>query len=160
MKKLILLAAGAALALALGLLPALAAGDMPAADATALWNYISKVSPYKQWGQFPDHKGMLASNSPHGAFTQIWASASALSAKKAPLPAGSIIVKEGMGQDKKVNVLVVMYKVKGFNPEAGDWFWAMYDPDGTAKASGKVAVCISCHSVKAANNYLAAHVIK
>ncbi len=160
MKKLILLAAGAALALALGLLPALAAGDMPAADATALWNYISKVSPYKQWGQFPDHKGMLASKSPHGAFTQIWASASALSAKKAPLPAGSIIVKEGMGQDKKVSSVVVMYKVKGFNPEAGDWFWALYDPDGTAKASGKVAACISCHSVKADNDYLAAHAIK
>jgi hypothetical protein len=159
MKK--LLVSGCALAvLALGLLPALAAGDMPGADAAALWKYITQTSPYKKWGQFPDKMGVQSSKAVHGTNVQIWANQPVLTAKQVPLPDGSIIVKEGMGDDKKANVVVVMYKIKGFNPEAGDWFWAKYDLDGKVGAAGKVAPCISCHGAKAANDYVAAHTFK
>ncbi len=41
-----------------------------------------------------------------------------------------------------------MHRVKGFNPEAGDWFWAKYD------AAGKVAGCINCHQARAAENWI------
>jgi hypothetical protein len=144
----------------LGLLPALAAGDMPGADAAALWKYISQTSPYQKWGQFAELKGMRSSKAVHGTNVQIWANKPALEAKKAPLPDGSIIVKEGMGDDHKVNVVVVMYKVKGFNPEAGDWFWAKYDPDGKVGAGGKIQACISCHGGKTQNDYVLAHPFK
>ena len=160
MKKLSLLAGCALLALTLGLLPALAASPMPAADAAALWDYISKTSPYQKWGQYGDFKGMQASKAVHGSNVQVWANGPALEAKKAPLPEGSIIVKEGMGDDHKVNVVVVIYKVKGYNPQAGDWFWAKYEPSGKVGASGKVQGCISCHGGKASNDYVLAHIYK
>jgi LPXTG-motif cell wall-anchored protein len=38
-----------------------------------------------------------------------------------------------------------MYKVEGYNPEGGDWFWAKYQPDGSVDAAGKVASCAGCH---------------
>ncbi len=145
-----LLAAGAASA----------AGKMPGADAAELWNYITKTSPYQKWGHWSDWKGVQPSKSPHGAFTAIYANKQALKAKKTPLPVGALVVKEGYTQDKKLDGLVVMYKVKGFNPEAGDWFWAFYSPDGQVKASGKPEPCIKCHQTAAANDYLAAHKFK
>ena len=48
-----------ALILAFGALsaaPALA--EMPGADPAALWNYITKMSTYKDWGQWPDYQGV------------------------------------------------------------------------------------------------------
>lgn len=42
------------------------AEDMPGPDGDALWNYISKVSPYAKWSFWPDHKGMQDGRAPHG----------------------------------------------------------------------------------------------
>lgn len=113
MKKLSVLALGAILALTLGLMPVLAAGDMPAADAQAVWDYITKTSPYQKWGQFSELKGIQPSKAVHGTKVQILANTPALGAKAVPLPEGSTIVKEGMGDDQKVTMVLVMYKVKG-----------------------------------------------
>jgi hypothetical protein len=38
----------------------------------------------------------------------------------AALPAPAIVVKENYKSDKKLAAITVMYKVLGFNPEAGD----------------------------------------
>jgi hypothetical protein len=38
-----------------------------------------------------------------------------------------------------------MYKVKDYNPDAGDWFWAKYGPTGEVMAAGKIDSCINCH---------------
>lgn len=55
------------------------------------------------------------------------------------LPYKSILVKENYGKDKeKLMAVTPMYKSEGFNPDAGDWFWAKYGNDGNAMASGKV----------------------
>jgi hypothetical protein len=56
--------------------------------------------------------------------------------------------------DKKLVAITVMYKVKGYNPEAGDWFWAKYGPDGKIAAEGKVNSCIECHGAKKANDFI------
>ncbi len=53
-----------------------------------------------------------------------------------------------------------MYKVKGFNPEAGDWFWAKYTPDGQVQAAGKAEMCIKCHGAKKENDYFMTGPIK
>ena len=51
-----------------------------------------------------------------------------------------------------------MYKVAGYNPEASNWFWAKYSPKGEiamgGKAAGKVPMCIECHGMKKANDYI------
>ena len=58
--------------------------------------------------------------------------------------------------------ITAMYRSKGYNPEAGDWYWIKYNPDGTvAKAppemrsmplAGKPMGCIKCHGEGAAGN--------
>jgi hypothetical protein len=39
----------------------------------------------------------------------------------------------------------VIYKVEGYNPQEGDWFWGMSAPDGRVLEAGKVKTCIKCH---------------
>lgn len=68
------------------------------------------------------------------------------------MPDGAIIVKENYGPDQQKLVAVTpMYKVEGYNPDAGNWFWAKYAPDGSVQAAGKVDSCIECH--KTADDY-------
>ena len=47
-----------------------------------------------------------------------------------------------------------MRKVEGFNPEAGDWFWAEYAPNGEVRTEGKAEACIGCHGRQAENDYI------
>jgi hypothetical protein len=57
--------------------------------------------------------------------------------------------------DKNLQGCTVMYKINGYNPEAGDWFWVQYSaPNGYVVASGKVEACISCHSTRKDNDYV------
>ncbi|HSQ79352.1 MAG TPA: cytochrome P460 family protein [Candidatus Bathyarchaeia archaeon] len=135
------------------------AAQMPKADATDLYNYITKVSPYQKWALWPGHEAMHPGQSPHGAFLKIYVNKPAHEAivkKMKVMPDGAIIVKENYAEDKKTLVaLTPMYKVKGFDPEAGDWFWAEYGPKGEMMASGKVQACIDCHAKVKATDYLA-----
>jgi hypothetical protein len=47
-----------------------------------------------------------------------------------------------------------MYKFKGYNPEAGDWFWGKYGPDGKVMVAGKVNGCIECHEDVKDNDWI------
>ena len=47
-----------------------------------------------------------------------------------------------------------MYKVAGFDPAGGDWFWVKYAPDGMVLAEGKPKECVSCHGQKKDNDWL------
>ncbi len=47
-----------------------------------------------------------------------------------------------------------MYKVKGYNPEGGDCFWAQYKPDGTLEKSGKVKGFIDCPRAQQERDWL------
>ena len=53
-----------------------------------------------------------------------------------------------------------MYKIKDYNPSAGDWYWVKYSLTGKAGPYGKVQGCIGCHAVKADNDYITIHDIK
>lgn len=48
-----------------------------------------------------------------------------------------------------------MYKSSGYNPDAGDWFWSKYGPEGEAMDAGKVEGCISCHESMGGGDYVA-----
>ncbi|MBU4275429.1 MAG: cytochrome P460 family protein [Proteobacteria bacterium] len=156
MKLLLLTFLGINLALA----PALAAvgdGPMPPPQAPALWDYITKTSPYTKWGQWPDYSGVRRSRSPHGPYNQVYVNQAALNSTKAPLNYGAIQVKATQTKDGKPKDVVVMYKAKGYSPETGDWFWAMYTPQGRPLAAGKLAECIRCHSAMSENDYVLVH---
>ncbi|MGC2063479.1 MAG: cytochrome P460 family protein [Thermodesulfovibrionales bacterium] len=128
----------------------------PGPDAVKLNEYIIKYDPYRAWQLWPDKGRLYKGTEPHGALlTTFVNNAAYFSAKKKKgMDDGSIIVKENYTADKKFVALSVMYKIKGYNPAGGDWFWAKYAPDGTVEASGKVKACIDCHSKRSDNDFV------
>ena len=124
-------------------------GDFPSDEELAddLW---AEIGEYQSWSQVTDWEGVVPSESVHGASVQIWLNESAFTAlsNSEAIPDGGIIVKDGYndldGTDHKA--ITAMKKIDGYNSEAGDWFWAGYDIDGTVNTSGKADFCISCHA--------------
>lgn len=132
-----------------------AQGNYPDASGQALFDYVTKTNDYTTWGTWPDDalKGYLDSGAPHGGVVRIFVNDVALTEATnfdGALPANSIIVKENFtgsapAEPGMLDALTVMYKVDGYAPESGDWFWLKAKPDGTIDAEGKVAGCIGCH---------------
>lgn len=129
---------------------------MPGADAGKLYEYIIKLKPYNAWELWPGKGKQYKGTEPHGALLTTYINDTAYDSvkKKKFMTDGAIIVKENYTADKKFVALSVMYKVKGYNPEAGDWFWARYSPDGKVEASGKARGCIGCHEKNKDNDYI------
>jgi hypothetical protein len=127
-----------------------------------LYEYVVKVKPYIDWQLYPGKSRMYQGTQPHGAFltTHVNEAAYYSVKDKKGMSDGSIIAKENYTADRKLNALTVMYKIKGYNPKAGDWFWAKYAPDGTVLASGRVEACIKCHETKKDNDYIFSGMIK
>ncbi len=149
----------AVLLLSVAALPlSIAEEGMPPTDPEKFWNYISEKNPYTDWDHWPGYDGIYPGKSPHGAYLKLYANDVAIEAAKAgktEMPEGAILVKENYGKDKKTLMAVTpMYKVKGYNPEAGDWFWGKYGPDGKVMAAGKPDGCIKCHGVKQDQDWL------
>lgn len=127
------------------------------ADSGKVWTHITECNPYLGWGTWPGYPGIYPGKSPHGAFLKLYANGIALKAAREgkPMPNGAIIVKENYGKDQKTLMAITpMYKVKGYNPDAADWFWAKYAPDGTVAKSGKVKGCIDCHRTQEDKDWL------
>lgn len=139
---------------------AYAESQMPKADPDALWAYITKDNPYNKWEFWPDHKGMQPGRAPHGPLHKVFVNDAAINSSQPPVQYGSIAVKENYGKDKKLKAVTVMYKIKGYNPDDGDWFWAKYSPDGKADKFGKPAGCVGCHGTRAANDFILVHEFK
>jgi hypothetical protein len=127
------------------------------ASAALLWSLVTNTSDFEAWPFWPGYEGLQPGQSPHGAFHEVYISpglAVALPLGDRTAPAGSVIVKENYTGEKQVAGFSVMAKVPGYAPETGDWFWAMYRPDGTPAASGKLKGCIDCHAGMKDNDYV------
>jgi len=130
---------------------------LPPADGEAFWTYITKADPYWGWGYWPGYYGMYPGKSPHGAYLKFYANGIALRAAREgkPMPYGAILVKENYGKDKETLMAITpMYKIEGYSPQTGDWFWAKYGPKGKIQAAGQIKSCIDCHSAKKAEDYI------
>lgn len=137
---------------------ALAEGPKPAPDA--LWEYITETSPYEQWQFWPDHQGLQPGRAPHGELNRVYVNDRAYNSSKPPVQYGSILVKENHNKDEELQAITVMYKVRGYNPNDGDWFWAKYDTEGNADIYGKPKGCIGCHGTRADNDFILVHEFK
>jgi len=127
------------------------------------WNYLTKAQ-YQNWAPGPGQSDdFYEGQSPHGKWLKLYLNRSAAGNPRNP-PVGSVIVKENYGPDKKTLMAVtVMYRSKGYNPEAGDWYWVKYNPNGTvAKMStekgdmpiaGRAKGCIECHAGSLGDDY-------
>lgn len=129
----------------------MAESDLPPAEAEPFWTYITETDPYENWDHWPGHDGKYEGTSPHGAYLELYGNDIAIEAAKGgkPMPDGAILVKENYGEDQETLMAITpMYKKKGYNPEAGDWFWAKYGPDGSVDDAGKIDACINCHQTQ------------
>lgn len=126
------------------------------------WEYLISQK-YENWAPVPGKSdGFSKGESPHGAFLKMYLNRTA-AGKPKELPNGSIIIKENYGPDRKtLMAITVMYRSKGYNPNAGDWYWVKYNADGTIartppekgsmKIAGKFKGCITCHGEGAEGN--------
>ena len=134
--------------------------QMPGPDAAEFWTYITKTSPYTEWKFWDDHSGMQPGAAPHGPFHKVYVNDILYDAESTPVPNGAIQVKESYNSDKKMTAITVMYKVKDYNPDGCDWYWARFSTEGKGGPEGKLDMCIGCHKAKAVNDYIFVHQIK
>ena len=131
--------------------------EMPKAEPEALWEYITQENNYQKWDFWPDHMGMQPGRAPHGPLHKVYVNDRAFNTSSPPVQYGSIQVKENYGKDKELKAITVMYKISGYNPDAGDWFWAKFSPEGKVDKYGKPAGCIGCHGTRAKNDFILVH---
>ncbi len=129
---------------------------MPWAAGGDVRYHITIHKPYREWAKWPGKGEMYQGKEPHGALLTTYVNEVVLdSIKKAQGMADkSIIVKENYDANKTLMAITVMYKVKGYNKDGGDWFWAKYDPKFNILAEGKIKDCLTCHSTMKNNDYI------
>ena len=159
MKRRLLIALVMTIALLLSTTGLVMAGDgpMPPAEGKAVYDYITKTNPYQGWSFYPGKDKFYKGRHPHGALLTSYVNDVALKGinnKVGTLADGAIIVKENYMPDKTLGAVTVMYRVKGYDPDAGDWFWAKYKADGSIAKAGKVAGCIGCHAAVINNDWV------
>jgi hypothetical protein len=123
-------------------------------NAADLYVMFTQDSPYTEWGFWPDVEGLRVGQAPHGAFIKNFVNEKAMMPSGTAYPYGSLIVKENYMPDTTLAKLTIMYKVKGYNPDAGDWFWAVYGADGTVEAEGRIQGCVGCHRAREAQDHV------
>lgn len=131
--------------------------------AAKLWQKIQNDKYTENYKFWPGKDKMYEGTHPHGAFLNTYLNDTAYKGLKSgekTLPYGSIVIKENYMPDKKLAAVTVMKRVKDFNPEAGDWYWVKYKPNGEPHTmemngkempiAGKAPGCIGCHSASVA----------
>jgi hypothetical protein len=117
--------------------------------AQAVWAHLQDASYADNWSFWPDKEPYYEGGEPHGMLLNTYLNDAAYQAVSGggmmDLPSGSVVVKENYQPDSTLVATTVMYKAEGYAPEAGDWFWAKYGPDGGVQASGHAQGCLSCH---------------
>ncbi len=126
-------------------------------NAQRLWKYMTVENPYQKYSVWPGKEGIYESTMPPGNNLKLFLNVLAQDAvvnKKGLFPHGSLLIKEMYTDDKKLYLITVMYKERGFHPEGNDWYWVKYKPDGEAVLDGKVKLCIECHDGMKDNDYV------
>lgn len=150
-------AAGLTLLLAIGLIIAGCSMFGPTGQDQTIGETLSdEIDGYQTWGTVPGFEEWEVGTSVHGDYVKYFINATA-SNNLRELPSGSIIVKEGYSRDRELKAVTVMKRIEGFDPEAGDWFWARYTPDGSLThaggSTGGTASCVDCHSKASGGDY-------
>jgi hypothetical protein len=132
-------------------------GGLPEAKGQAVYDYVTKTNPYQQWSLFPGKDKLYTGKHPHGALLTTYVNDIALAGindRIGTLDNGSIIVKENYMPNKTLGAITVMYRVAGYDPNGGDWFWAKYAANGSIAKEGKVNGCINCHAAVINNDWV------
>ena len=136
--------------------PGMPGGGMPDTTAQAVWTFLQDADYSVNWDFWPGKNRFYPGTEPHGQLLNTYLNAAAEATvsetTNAPLAPGSMVVKENYAPDSTLAAVTVMYKYDGYDPDASDWFWAKYGPDGQIQAAGRVESCIQCHGQAAENH--------
>jgi hypothetical protein len=121
-------------------------------NGVELW--ASFGGEYTGYGFWPGVEGIMEGKAPHGAYVRVFVNEKGLTPGMDGYSPGSLIVKENFKPDTTLAKLTVMYKIKGYDPENGDWFYAIYGPGGTVEKEGKIQSCIQCHRLRDGEDYI------
>jgi hypothetical protein len=122
----------------------------------SLWRHlVREKAPYTRWASPPGKEGLRKAERPHGPLVRTYANAVAVADLK-NLPPGSILILEDYAEGQKERTgIEVLYRVKGYDPKDGDWYWMKFREDGTVvrtppdqggrPIAGRVTSCIDCH---------------
>jgi hypothetical protein len=129
---------------------------MPLPAGGDLRHHITGHEPYKKWKIWPGKGELYKGTEPHGSLLTTYVNDIALDSikNKKGMSNNSIIVKENYAPNKELVAVTVMYKVKGYNPDDGDWFWAKYSAAFEIIAEGKVKGCLACHGTVKGNDFV------
>lgn len=131
-------------------------------------NLWTEIGDYSTWDLFPGSINFNPSAAPHGDFARIFANQTAQDDTQ-NFADGSIIIKRNYQSDTAdddYDSVTLMQKRDGYSPDAGDWFWAKYNPDGSVQLNGEGAPlagqiglggtmgCIPCHSGAEGDDYV------
>jgi hypothetical protein len=125
------------------------AAGLPGPDGGELWAFLEEENFRENWELWPNRGELYEGQEPHGMLLTTYLNDRALRALEDSaheMPPGAIIIKENYMPGGELAATTTMYKVTGYNPEAGDWFWLRTDPDGMVEMEGQVDGCISCHT--------------
>lgn len=157
MTKPLLLSVG--LALSLGACAVYRTQPVPTdrVSAATLWASLESQKYRETWKLWPGTSALYPGKEPHGALLTTYVNDVAMAGiqgARGTMGAGALVVKENYAPDRTLAATTVMWKIRGYNPSGGDWFWAKYGSDGRSQAEGKVEGCLACHGRAAANDYL------
>ncbi len=131
--------------------------DLPDANGAEVWTYFQEIDYRQNWDLWPGKGELYTGGEPHGALFTTYLNRPALEAlnnKAGSMPNGAIIIKENYTADAVFDLVTVMYKVEGFDPENNDWFWAKIGAGGDVQAAGRVMGCQACHGASRANDFV------
>jgi hypothetical protein len=138
--------------------------ELPDTTGASLWAYLQESNYPENWTSWPNKGALYTGQQPHGMLLTTYlndAALAALTAQAGAMPAGAIVVKENYMGDSTLAAVTVMYKVAGYNPEHGDWFFTKHLPDGTLDTApngmaleGRLMGCQNCHGAVKPNDYI------
>ena len=131
--------------------------ELPAPDGSAVWNFLQESDYRENWELWPGKGELYEGGEPHGALFTSYLNTiafDALEGLEGSIPNGGIIIKENYTPDAVFDLVTIMYKVDGFDPENNDWFWAKIGAAGDVQGEGKLVGCQACHGGARENDFV------
>jgi hypothetical protein len=128
---------------------------------SSFWSYlIKKDAAYNTWKVIARENTVDGIENPHRSISKTYANNIAADDPK-NLPIGSILVREDYDDKRKRQNISVLYRIKDYDKEHGNWYWIKYQENGSVARdsndkviAGKVASCIACHSKANGNDFV------
>lgn len=119
---------------------------------SSFWGHIvKKDAAYNTWKVLSHEKTEDGVENPHSTISQTYANKVAADDPR-NLPIGSVLVREDYDDKRKRQSISVMYRVKSYDKDHGNWYWIKYLENGSVArgtdnkaVAGKMTSCSDCH---------------